>query len=416
MSRTRIAWDTQLGIAVAGITTTSIGPALPFLILEHGLSLTVAGSVFAFFSGGRASSVLLSTVIAERFSRKALLLTGHTCFAVGLVAFALSPLFLLHLVAIGVAGLGFGFTDAISNAVISEVFPERRGFALNRLHAFFGIGSVVGPMFAGLVLALGGHWRIIFAVAAVIAISVAVFTALTDIPDGGNNPSDGETQSDGSTQSDEEMQSGSEPKGAPGNVTSDRHGVLSSTVRFLTKPALILPAFSVLIFTGVTHGLIGWMNTYFEEVMGASATVATIVLLAYNSGITLGRVVCGVYADRLGFRPTLILNAAAAAVSLLAAAMTRSIILAAVAYTLGGFFLAGITPMAVAIATTFESARAGETAARMFVFGATGSLIIPFLMGAVSDYFSLDVGIGFVGFLVAIIIFLGAGIPRTLPD
>ncbi|MFW6368545.1 MAG: MFS transporter, partial [Spirochaetota bacterium] len=185
MNRTRIAWDTQLGVAVAGITTTSLGPALPFLILEHGLSLTVAGTVFAFFSGGRAASVLLSTVIAERFTRKALLLTGHASFAIGLVLFAVSPAFVLHLLAIGVAGLGFGFTDAISNAVVAEVFHDRRGFALNRMHAFFGIGSIIGPAFATLVLASGGHWRIIFAFAALVAVAVSVFTAFTDIPERG---------------------------------------------------------------------------------------------------------------------------------------------------------------------------------------------------------------------------------------
>lgn len=384
MNRNRIAWDTQLGIAVAGITTTSIGPVLPFLILEHGLSLTVAGTVLAFFSGGRTASVVLTTVIAERFSRKTLLLTGHSCFAVGLILFALSPTFLLHLPAIGIAGVGFGFTDAISNAVISEVFPDRRGFALNRLHAFFGLGSVIGPLFATLVLASGGHWRIIFVFAAAVALAVTVFTALTDIPEG-----------------------------APAQSQEKVNSVRRNTVLFFTTSALILPAFAVLIYTGVTHGLIGWMNTYFEEVMGASAAVATIVLLSYNSGITAGRLVCGAYADRLGFRLTLILNAAGASVSLIVAAMTRSVIVGAVAYTFGGFFLAAITPMAVAIATTYESSRAGETAARMFVFGAVGSLTIPFTMGAVSDYFSLDIGIGFVGFLVAVIIALGLGIPRT---
>ena len=399
MNRNRIAWDTQLGIAVAGITTTSIGPALPFLIVEHGLSLTVAGILFAFFSGGRTTSVVLSTLIADRLPRKTLLLTGHGCFAVGLVSFAVSPTFVLHLVGIGVAGLGFGFTDAISNAVITEVFHDRRGFALNRLHAFFGLGSIIGPAFAALVLASGGHWRIIFSFAAAIAVAVTVFTALTDIPERGGTFDDEHTAPDASSTS-----------------TGNREGtnsVLRDTLLFLMTPALILPAFAVLIFTGVTHGLIGWMNTYFVEVMGASATVATIVLLSYNSGITVGRFVCGSYADRLGFRPTMIVNAAAAAVSLIVAATTRSLILGAVAYTLGGFFLAGITPVAVAIATTFASHRPGETAARLFVFGATGSLIIPFSMGAVSDYFSLDVGIGFVGFLVAVIVGLGLGVPRS---
>lgn len=399
MNRNRIAWDTQLGIAVAGIAATSIGPVLPFLILEHELSLTVAGAVFAFFAGGRAASVVLSTVIADRFSRKALLLTGHGCFAVGLLLFAISPAFTLHLAAIGVAGLGFGFTDAISNAVIAEVFADRRGFALNRLHAFFGLGSVVGPAFAALVLASGGHWRTIFGFAAAIAVAVTVFTALTDIPERGDTSGDERTA-----------------RGGCATSTGYRGGtspVLRETLLFFATPALILPAFAVLIFTGVSHGLIGWMNTFFEEVMGASATVATVVLLSYNSGITVGRMVCGSYADRLGFRPTMIVNAAAAAVSLIVAATSRSLILGAVAYTFGGFFLAGITPVAVAIATTFRSDRAGETAARLFVFGATGSLVIPFTMGAVSDHFGLDVGIGFVGFLVAVIIALGLGVPRS---
>ncbi len=399
MNRNRIAWDTQLGIAVAGITTTSIGPVLPFLILEHELSLTVAGVMFAFFSGGRTASVLLSTVIADRFPRKALLLTGHGCFAVGLVAFAISPTFVLHLLGIGIAGVGFGFTDAISNAIITEVFHDRRGFALNRLHAFFGLGSIIGPALATLVLASGGHWRIIFGFAAAIAVAVAVFTALTDIPERAGTHDDEPTARDAS--------------GASTSGGDRSNPVVRDTLLFFVTRALILPAFAVLIFTGVTHGLIGWMNTYFVEVMGASATVATIVLLSYNSGITVGRLVCGSYADRLGFRPTMILNAAAAAVSLIVAAASRSVIVAAVAYTFGGFFLAGITPVAVAIATTFESRRSGETAARLFVFGATGSLIIPFTMGAVSDYFSLEVGIGFVGFLVAAIIALGLAIPRN---
>ena len=381
MNRTRIAWDTQLGMMVAGITVTSLGPARPFLIAEHGLSLTLAGTVFAFFSGSRTATVLLSTVIADRLPRKPMLLVAHGGFAVGLLTFALAPAFLLHLAAIAVAGAGFGFTDAISNAVVAEVFPERRGFALNRLHAFFGLGCVIGPAFTSILFAAGGHWRIAFAFAGAIAAAVTTLTALTDIP--------------------------GKPAGA-GDATSASR----ATLLFLTTRGLILPAIVVLLFTGVSHGLIGWLNTYFGDVLGASAAAATVVLLCYNAGITLGRIACSAYADRLGFRTTIVLNSGAGAAVLVLAAATRSPLVAAAGYTLGGFFLAGIAPTAVAIATSHAPTRTGETAARMFVFGAAGSFLVPFSMGVVGDWLGIASGIAFAVVLVAIIAGTALALPR----
>lgn len=390
------------GLVVAGLTITALGPALPFLIREYGLSLTLAGTVFGFFAGGRISTVFVSLLIAERFNRKTLLAFGHGGFALGLIGFSLGVTWWMHLVAIAIAGAGYGLTDVLSNAVVAEIYPERRGFALNRLQAYYGVGCILGPVFAAVILGLALSWRLIFAVAAVVALAVTAFTLSTsfaksagsryphDFPEGMRQVSGvaGTSGNPGMPGRDSGAQ------GAPGKPST------SIRLGFLRRPALLIPAFAVGMYTGVGNGLIGWINTYFEEMLQAPAVVATIVLLGYNGGITIGRFLGSRYSDRLGYGRTIILNSIAAAVCLGTGALTPSVPLGALSFVLTGLFLAGVAPTAMAAATSLLPNRAGAVSSRMFVFGAGGSLVIPFSMGVAGDLFSLQVGMGVAALLV----------------
>ncbi len=372
LSQRRISRVANAGLVVAGVTITSLGPSLPFLIREYGLSLTIAGAVFAFFAGGRIGAVLISTQIAERFERKTLLTLGHGGFALGLIAFAFGVTWWMHLAAISLAGIGYGFTDVLSNAVVAEIYPDRRGFALNRLQAYYGIGCIVGPLFAASILGMALSWRWIYIAAGVVALLVTGVTINTEFP--------------------------------AREVVGKRTGGSRVRLGFLRRPALLIPAFAIGMYTGVGNGLIGWINTYFEELLGAPTVVATLVLLGYNAGITAGRFLGSAYSDRLGYVPTIALNSLAATLVLLVGALSGSVVVGAISFALTGLFLAGIAPTAMAAATSRDPERAGAVSSRMFIFGAGGSLVIPFLMGATGDLLNLRAGMGFDALLVVTIV------------
>ena len=83
-------------------------PLLPFIKEDMGLSFTEVGLLRSVFSGASAVLQVPAGFLAESAGEFWLLILGNVWVSAGLVAMALSPAFLVLVVASGVGGLGGG--------------------------------------------------------------------------------------------------------------------------------------------------------------------------------------------------------------------------------------------------------------------------------------------------------------------
>jgi fucose permease len=133
---------------------------------------------FILFSSG--AGYFLSGIFAGRAIEKLgagkLLALSTSMAAIGLFGYAAMPSLWPLLAFAVIIGLGSGAIDTGLNFFAAEHFSVT---VMNWLHAFFGIGAMLGPFIVVTVFAAGGTWRIGYVVVASIIAAMAVVFILT---------------------------------------------------------------------------------------------------------------------------------------------------------------------------------------------------------------------------------------------
>lgn len=164
---------TFLAFVSIGFPDAVLGVAWPLMRDTFDRNLSNLGYILVFSGTGYFLSSALAGRAIGRVGVGRLLAASTTLVALGLFGYALSPTFWALPLAGLLIGLGSGAIDAGLNVYASEHFSVT---IMNWLHAFFGIGAMVGPFIMASVFALGGGWRVGYVIiATAIALMAVVF-------------------------------------------------------------------------------------------------------------------------------------------------------------------------------------------------------------------------------------------------
>jgi MFS family permease len=123
-----------LSFMVNAMDRQIFSPLLPTIREEYGFSLQAGGLLATVFTLGMALAGLPAGYLADRFSRKTVLL-------------------------VSIVGFGEGMQAAALFAAVGAFFHRQRGLALGALGVAFGLGVMVGPLLGVGVAADFGTWR-----------------------------------------------------------------------------------------------------------------------------------------------------------------------------------------------------------------------------------------------------------------
>lgn len=157
--RTEILIATLLGMFLAALDQTIVGPVLPHIVASLQGADYYTWVVTAYLVTSTAT-VPIYGKLSDRFGRKPLFMAGIALFLVGSALSGLSHSMWQLIVFRGIQGLGAGSLFPITLAVIGDLFPPReRGKWQGVLGAVFGIAFLVGPFVGGyLTDHLSWHW------------------------------------------------------------------------------------------------------------------------------------------------------------------------------------------------------------------------------------------------------------------
>ncbi|MFW6007026.1 MAG: MFS transporter [Halanaerobiales bacterium] len=374
-----------LSYVMMGISKNIIGPVLPTIIENYKITLTLAGTLFTLLSLGRLFSVSTSSGLLDSIGRKRILLSGLIFLFVGHFGYALSFSWWLHLVSIMILGIGIGLMGPSCNALIADIYQEKRGQALNLLHMCFSIGALIGPIIAGSYLTLNINWRWIYITAGGITFLLFLLISSYEFPTAN--------------------------KYERFKVNKLKKIIISSKNRWkkiLQSPILILLGLIMFIYIGVGNGFVGWINKYLEDTKAFSVLSASGVLAIYNLGIIGGRLVCSFISDNLGYKKTILFCALGSLLFINVAVLSNSFLIILAGFGLTGFFLAGLNPTAIAYGTKLFPDMTGTVSGGLTTLAVLGGTVIPLLMGVISDYFGLQGGM-MTTIVFAVILLIMAG-------
>ena len=339
-----------------------IGPVMPSVIGEYQISLATAGMVFTALGLGKIVAVFSTSSWSDRVGRKPVMRLGGILMVIGAIGYGISPVWFGHILSAVVLGAGSGMLDGASNALVSDLYTEKRGLALNRLHVFFGLGSLIGPLVAAFFLGVVHSWRLLFVTIAAMAGAHAIFASSQSYP---------------------------EVRIAQG---SNEAQVAQARKTILTSPEFWLLSGIMFTYSGMGGTIVGWVNTYLSDKLTVTVLAASVVLALYNVGLTMGRLIWGGVSERVGYPRTLLICALGGLAFVTSAVLGRQLWLIAISFWLTGLFLAGLFPTAVAHGTGLFSQLTGTVSGYMITAAALGGMLLPFLVGALSDVVGLRLG------------------------
>ena len=253
--------DGLLGVGWPSIRTD-------FDIPLDAIGLLLTASVAGYMTSSFLSGMMLSRLGVGRILAASCLLTG-----VALLGYTLVPQWWL-MVLLGVfGGLGAGAIDAGLNTYVATHFGEG---LMQWLHACWGVGITLGPIIMTVGLTALSTWRVGYQVVGGFQIALAACFALT-LALWSRNPAAG----------------GSE---ATKRLT-DYQTPMGET---LGQPRVWLSVALFFLCVGAESALGLWTYTLLTESRGVDKTLAGLFAGSYWLTFTLGRIVAGMVARRVG--------------------------------------------------------------------------------------------------------------------
>ena len=259
-----------------GLATGLLNIAWTFIQPTFGVSLDSLGTLLsAAMLGGLIAAFLCGTLI-NRFSIASVLPSGLAIAGVGLLGYAIAPIWIALLLAAFIASIGKGTIDAGTNIFVASNYSASQ---MNWLHACWGIGLTFAPaLVTFLVLDLEAGWQfgyvIMSGVILLLGLSVLLSLPLWKI----KKPKRGKSKA------------------------VDAKAPLQKTLR---RPIVWISLLYFFLYGGIEIGAGQLVNTLFVEARGIPQETSSAWVSAYWGSFTIGRMLMGLLALRMGDRALL---------------------------------------------------------------------------------------------------------------
>ena len=178
----RIFIGLLLGMLVASISQTIVGPAMPRIVAELGgmdhYSWVATAAMLV-----SAISVPIVGKLSDLYGRRPFYLGGLAIFIAGSILAGSAQNFWWLVGARAIQGLGMGIIMPLSQPIVGDIIPPRqRGKYQGWMGVVFGVTSVAGPLAGGVITDSLG-WRWLFFVAVPVGlVALFVIARFLDLP------------------------------------------------------------------------------------------------------------------------------------------------------------------------------------------------------------------------------------------
>lgn len=168
-AESRIVWLLLAAAFVAILNETTMGVAIPHLIVDLGITALSAQWLTTAFMLTMAVVIPITGFLLRRFTTRQVFIAAMTLFSLGTLIALLAPGFGVLLVARVVQAMGTAIMMPLLMTTLMTIVPAHsRGRMMGRVSIVMSLAPAIGPTLSGILLELG--WRWIFAVVLPIAL------------------------------------------------------------------------------------------------------------------------------------------------------------------------------------------------------------------------------------------------------
>ncbi len=344
------------GLLGVGWPSIRAGFAVPL----DAIGLFLIAATTGYMTSSFLSGFMLSRVGVGRVLAASCFLTGLTLISYTFV----SQWWMMVLLGV-FAGLGAGAIDAGLNTYVASHFGEG---LMQWLHASWGVGITLGPIIMTFGLTSFDTWRFGYRVVGVFQIALAVaFVATLSMWN----------QNDTSSERKEEKR------------LTDYKTPVGQTLR---QPQVWLSVMLFFLYVGAEASLGTWTYTLLTESRGVGLTLAGFFAGSYWLTFTIGRIIAGLFASRVGVNKLVLGGLAGALLGVGLLIWNPSTISNVLAVAIIGFSIAPIFPaMMSGTSSRVGNTYAANTIGMQIAATGFGTAIIPSTMGVLARQVSLEI-------------------------
>lgn len=360
-----------------GINDGAVGVLLPGMQSTYHTGKDTISLLFLAGTAGYFIASFNNGLLLNKLGNRRFLLLATVIMGLGFALLSSRPPFLLLLLGIVPIGFGGAMLDAGLNSYIAGL--PNNTVLLNYLHAFYGAGALLGPLVASSFLAIGWIWNTVYfvwiglAVLTFIGIGVAFQLA------------------------DKAVVVHTEEHKEGGNVL-----LLALRERVVWLAALFL-----LFYVGTEVSLGSWSFSFLTQERHGQLLYSGWTVSGYWIGLTLGRLLLGRVAQRIGNRRLIEACLVGVVVGILLLWFIPQLAVSAFALCLTGFSLGPIFPTTIALMPDTVSSRILASAIGFLAsLGSMGGALLPWVAGNLAQHFGLWTLLPYVIVLTAIMLVL----------
>jgi len=263
-----------LDFVVLGLSSGLLGVAWPSIRQTFGVPLDAVGALLLTTTAGYLVASFTSGAGIALVGVGVFLLTGTLIAGVGPLGYVAAPAWWIMVVIGFVAGLGSGMVDAGLNTYMAT---NHGPTLMNWLHAAFGLGATLGPLVMNSIIEHGHSWRWGYAIVTGLNLALALAFIITLRH----------------WQLREIKQPGTAPAGKANSLDT------------LKLPMVWLGVALFVLFTGIEGSAGQWAYSLFTQSRAIAPAVAGKWVSIYWGIFTVGRIMFGLVAARVGLIPLL---------------------------------------------------------------------------------------------------------------
>ncbi len=347
-----------------GLPDGLMGVAWPTLRAEFNQPLDSLGYMLVAAMAGYMTSSFISGKIMARLGVGGLLAASCAVTGLSLLGYTVAPAWPVMVGLAVFAGLGGGAIDAGINTYVAAHFKES---LMQWLHASFGVGITLGPIIMTVGLKNTGMWRTGYWVVGTAQVLLAVCFALTASRwrNGGTAAVEGERK------------------------LTDYRTPMRQTLR---EPRAWLSILLFFLYTGMEVILGNWAYSLLTESRGIAAQAAGFWTGSYWFTFTVGRVLAGLYANRIGGRKLVAGSLLLALAGSLLLWWNPSDTVSLIGVAVVGFAIAPVFPALVSLTSDRVGAKhAANTIGMQISAAGLGGAVISSLAGVLARRISLEI-------------------------
>ncbi|MDR3211336.1 MAG: MFS transporter [Planctomycetota bacterium] len=360
-----------LAFFILGLVDVLKGSTISAVLSDQQFSYTQGGFIVMSSYLGFVVATLAGGFLADRIGKKSILILAALFFLSGIASYAVAESYYLFLVAFFGVGFACGLDEIGSNYIILDIHRRRPALYVNLLTAFYGVGSMLAPLYTFYLFRLELGWREVYLYCLPAPFILLVFFLIAPYPR---------------------------------LAGSESHRL---DYRELAKTAFTggMCWLYVLCFAYVAVEVcIGtWLVEYLWVARGMPLQDGATWLAVYYGGILAGRLSGGFLVERVGYVKSLVITVALCTLCILTGIFGPS----GLAFLLpgSGFFLSIILPTATALVSTLVQRNLGAVLGLFFCCIGLGGMVGPWLAGWVSDWLGLVAGLSTAVFFCLVMLF-----------